>query len=303
MKFLTYWSEGGWKLGIRTDRGILDAARAAKRVAVTLPETNEQLLHEGSEGARKWGALVQQLQEEDDQDLYLDEADLELGPCVLRPGKILCVGLNYKDHAAETGMDLPRYPILFNKFQNGLAGHGDSVPLPTQAEQVDYEAELAMVIGRTTRGVEPAKALDHVFGYCAANDFSARDLQFRTPQWLLGKCLDGFCPVGPYLVTADEVGNPGELNIRCRVNGEIRQDSNTSDMIFSCEEIVSYISQYMTLEAGDLILTGTPAGVIAGAPEDKRRWLSPGDEVTVEIEKLGQLTNRMVAAETVPVKS
>lgn len=302
MKFLTYRTDEGLKLGIGTDRGVLDAVRAAGRVAVTLPVTMEQLLQEGREGTRKWNALVSQLQEEQSNTLYLDESELDFGPCVTRPGKILCVGLNYRDHAEETGMAVPQHPILFNKFHNGIAAHGDPVPLPSNAEQVDYEAELAIVIGQTTRAVEKEDALDHVFGYCVANDLSARDLQFRTSQWLLGKCLDHFCPIGPYLVTADEVGDPGRLGIRCQVNGDIRQDSNTSEMIFSCAELISYLSQYMTLEAGDIILTGTPAGVIAGAPPEERRWLQAGDEVSVEIEKLGRLTNRMTAPKAVAAR-
>jgi 2-keto-4-pentenoate hydratase/2-oxohepta-3-ene-1,7-dioic acid hydratase in catechol pathway len=162
------------------------------------------------------------------------------------------------------------------------------------SSQVDYEVELVIVIGKQAKYVSKENALSYVFGYCNVNDISARDLQMRTQQWLLGKTCDKFSPLGPYLVTADEVGNPNQLEMKCIVNGEVRQNSNTSDMIFYCDELVSYISQHMTLVPGDIILTGTPQGVVIGYPEDKRVYLKHGDVVTIEIEKLGTLTNRMV---------
>jgi 2-keto-4-pentenoate hydratase/2-oxohepta-3-ene-1,7-dioic acid hydratase in catechol pathway len=169
------------------------------------------------------------------------------------------------------------------------------VTLPKTSAEVDYEAELAIVIGKRAKDVSEEEALDYVFGYSCANDLSARDLQLRTSQWLLGKTCDGFCPLGPYLVTADEVGDPNRLYIRTTVNGHVRQQSNTADMIFSCRQIVSYISRHMTLLPGDVILTGTPEGVVLGYPKEKRVYLQPGDVVGVEIERLGVLTNRMVA--------
>lgn len=159
---------------------------------------------------------------------------------------------------------------------------------------MDYEAELAMIIGVEARNVSVDDALEYVLGYCNANDLSARDLQFRSTQWLLGKSCDGFCPLGPYLVTSDEVSDPDHLSITCKVNGEIRQSSNTADMIFSTSEIISYVSIYMTLNPGDVILTGTPEGVVLGSPESEQRWLRRGDIVTVEIEGLGALINQMV---------
>jgi 2-keto-4-pentenoate hydratase/2-oxohepta-3-ene-1,7-dioic acid hydratase in catechol pathway len=216
---------------------------------------------------------------------------LRLGPCAPHPGKIVCIGLNYRKHAEESGMPVPEAPILFSKFPNALAAAGDEVPLPAVAERYDYEAELCAVIGRTARNVSEAQALDHVWGYCCGNDVSARDLQFRSTQWLLGKSLDRFLPVGPHLVSADEVGDPQSLSIRCHLNGELRQDSNTADMVFGVAELVSYISRYWALEPGDLIATGTPQGVIQGRAE--KRWLRPGDEVVVEVGDLGRLENRM----------
>ncbi|MDF2659598.1 MAG: 5-carboxymethyl-2-hydroxymuconate isomerase, partial [Paenibacillus sp.] len=226
---------------------------------------------------------------------WLDAASVSYGPCVTRPEKIICVGLNYRKHAEETNAKIPEFPILFNKFNNTLNGHGHDVELPVTSKEVDYEAELAIVIGRRTKHVSEEQALDSVFGYASANDISARDLQLRTNQWMLGKVCDGFTPIGPELVTADEIADPNQLNIRTVVNGEERQNSNTSDMIFNCKQIISYISRHFTLEPGDIILTGTPEGVVLGYPPEKRVYLQPGDVVTVEIENLGSVTNKMVA--------
>jgi 2-keto-4-pentenoate hydratase/2-oxohepta-3-ene-1,7-dioic acid hydratase in catechol pathway len=183
--------------------------------------------------------------------------------------------------------------VLFSKFNNSLAGHNEDVPLIGDvATQFDYEVELCVVIGKTARNVSEADALSYVAGYCTANDLSVRDLQMRTSQWLLGKTPDKFFPIGPYLVTADEIGDPQTLRLTCKVNGETRQDSNTSDMVFTVAQLVSYCSKYLTLEAGDLITTGTPEGVAMGMPNQP--WLKKGDVVEVEVEKLGKLTNTMV---------
>ena len=208
---------------------------------------------------------------------------------IQRPGKIVCVGLNYRDHAAEGGMDLPKAPLLFAKWPNTLIGHGDPIVLPPETEQVDYEAELGVVIGRKARRVSEAEALDHVEGYICLNDVSARDMQFADGQWTRGKSPDTFCPVGPRLVPREEIDDPQALAIRCIVNGEALQDSSTAQMIFSVAEIIAYTSQVITLEPGDLIATGTPAGV--GVFRDPKVLLSDGDEVSVEIEGLGTLTN------------
>jgi 2-keto-4-pentenoate hydratase/2-oxohepta-3-ene-1,7-dioic acid hydratase in catechol pathway len=206
-----------------------------------------------------------------------------------RPGKIVCVGLNYRDHAAEGGMDLPKAPLLFAKWPNTLIGHGDPIVLPPESTQVDYEAELGVVIGRSARRVSERDALDHVSGYICVNDVSARDMQFADGQWTRGKSPDTFCPVGPRLVPREEIDDPQALAIRCIVNGEALQDSSTAQMIFSVAEIISYASQVITLEPGDLIATGTPAGV--GVFRDPKVLLSDGDEVSVEVEGLGTLTN------------
>jgi 2-keto-4-pentenoate hydratase/2-oxohepta-3-ene-1,7-dioic acid hydratase in catechol pathway len=206
-----------------------------------------------------------------------------------RPGKIICVGLNYRDHAEETGAELPKAPLLFAKWANTLIGHGDPIVLPRESQQVDYEAELGVVIGTGGRHISEAAALDHVRGYICVNDVSARDLQFADGQWTRGKSPDTFCPVGPRLVPREEIADPQALAIRCILNGETMQDSSTANMIFSVAEIISYVSRTVTLDAGDLIATGTPAGV--GVFRDPKVLLKDGDEVTVEVEGLGALTN------------
>lgn len=291
MKLLTYIENDTYRLGVKTERGVVDVETALNG------EKGPRTVHEVIEGGT---AAVQALQKAVDVALasgggaIRDEKELRLGPCVTHPNKIICVGLNYRKHAEETNAAIPEYPILFNKFNNTLAGDGEDVPLPRTSQKVDYEAELVIVIGKTAKYVAKEQALDHVFGYCCVNDLSARDLQMRTNQWLLGKSCDKFSPLGPYLVTADEAGDPNDLDIKCIVNGEVRQNSNTSDMIFHCDTIVSYISHHMTLVPGDIILTGTPEGVVLGYPPEKQVYLKDGDVVTIEIEKLGRLTNRMV---------
>ena len=206
-----------------------------------------------------------------------------------RPGKIVCVGLNYRDHAEEQGAELPAAPLLFAKFPTALIGPGEPIVIPSIVQQADYEAELGVVIGSTVKGVSKENALEAVAGYICANDVSARDLQFSDGQWTRGKSPDTFCPVGPRLVPREEVADPQALAIRCIVNGEALQDSSTAQMIFSVAEIIAYASQVITLEEGDLIATGTPAGV--GVFRDPKVLLKDGDEVSVEIEGLGTLTN------------
>jgi 2-keto-4-pentenoate hydratase/2-oxohepta-3-ene-1,7-dioic acid hydratase in catechol pathway len=209
-----------------------------------------------------------------------------------RPGKIVCVGLNYRDHAKEQGVSLPEEPLLFAKWPNALIGPGAAIVIPPEVTQCDYEAELGVVMGSRVKGVSKENALEAVRGYVCANDVTARDFQFSDGQWSRGKSVDTFCPVGP-LVPAAEVPDPHALAIRTIVSGEVLQDSTTANLIFGVDEIISHAAKTMTLEPGDLILTGTPAGV--GVFRRPRRLLEPGDEVTVEIEGLGSLTNPVVA--------
>ena len=210
------------------------------------------------------------------------------------PQKVVCIGLNYRDHAEEQGVDLPERPLLFAKWPNTLIGPGDPIVIPPITEQVDYEAELGVVIGATVRAVSVENALEAVRGYVCANDVSARDLQFSDKQWVRGKSLDTFCPVGPRLVPVSEIPDPQALRIRAVLNGEVMQDSTTANMVFGVAEIVAFVTQGITLEPGDLILTGTPAGV--GIFRDPPVLLQPGDEVTIEIEGIGALTNPVHAA-------
>ena len=220
--------------------------------------------------------------------------NLHLAAAVIAPEKIICVGLNYRRHALEVGLPIPTTPAIFGKFANSLVGSGSSVVLPDVDTKYDFEAELGVVIGRTARNVPVEAALDYVAGYCCANDLSARGAQLATSQWMIGKMLDGFLPAGPYFVTADTI-NPQALGIRCRVNGELMQDSSTGDMIFCVAEIIAFLSRYATLKPGDLIITGTPEGVLLG--KKSPIWLTAGDEVAIEIDQLGTLTNLLIAPE------
>jgi 2-keto-4-pentenoate hydratase/2-oxohepta-3-ene-1,7-dioic acid hydratase in catechol pathway len=210
------------------------------------------------------------------------------------PSKIVCVGLNYRDHAAEQGVDLPEAPLLFAKWPNTLIGAGEAIVIPPITSKVDYEAELGVVIGARLRNVSEENALEGVDGYVCLNDVSARDLQFADGQWVRGKSLDTFCPVGPELVPAAEIPDPQRLSIRALVNGRVLQDSSTSQMVFGVAAVIAHVSRAITLEPGDLIATGTPAGV--GAFRDPPVFLQPGDEVTIEVEGLGVLTNPVRAA-------
>jgi len=299
MKLVTFRNGGSRRLGVHTGNGIVDVAGALRIHPADAPIATDvmELIRGGKDALAALEGYVAKLPEEAGAPFLLDEAALEWEPCVTEPQKLICVGLNYRKHAEETGSPIPEYPILFNKFNNALTGHQSTVAIPKVTKRLDYEAELAIVVGRRAKNVSKEDALSYVFGYSAANDLSARDLQKRTGQWMLGKACDGFAPLGPYLVTADEIGNPNSLSIQTTVNGEMRQNSNTADMIFYCDEIVSYISQHMTLEPGDVILTGTPEGVVIGLPKEQRVFLQPGDEVVVRIEGLGELRSVFTAEE------
>ena len=220
---------------------------------------------------------------------------LRLAPVVVTPEKIICVGLNYRRHAIEANMPVPTTPVIFGKFANSLSASGERIALPTVDVEYDYEAELGLVIGREARDVSVDRALDFVAGYCCANDLSARGAQLATSQWMIGKMLDGFLPLGPYLVTTDDIPDPQALRVLCQVNGEVRQLSWTSDMIFSVAEIVAFLSRYATLKPGDVIITGTPEGVQMG--QKTPVWLKPGDEVAIDITGLGVLTNTLTTEE------
>jgi 2-keto-4-pentenoate hydratase/2-oxohepta-3-ene-1,7-dioic acid hydratase in catechol pathway len=212
-------------------------------------------------------------------------------PPIPDPDKIVCIGLNYGKHAAEAGIDAPASPTIFGKYRNALAAPGATVRLPANSRKVDYEAEVAFVVGRRVSAVEEADALDHIAGYTLLNDLSARDLQFSTPQWMSGKVFDGSAPCGPALVTPDEAGPHDGIEIRLTLNGEQMQGASTADLIFSVPVLLSHLSQLMTLEPGDIVSTGTPDGV--GSVRDPRVWLGDGDEIVVESPTLGRLETRI----------
>ena len=289
LTLLTIAGEGGYRLGVKTEKGVLDVKRAAALLRLPAPATMDDLLQD-EDGPALNALVAAALRSPKARPAFLDEAQVRHGPVVTRPEKIVCVGLNYRRHAHEVGAPIPKQPVLFNKFNNALNHHGGSIQLPVHvANNFDYEVELVMVIGKEAKNVSEADALSHVAGYCTGNDFTARDLQLETGgQWMAGKTPDQFAPIGPYLVTADQI-DPDNLKIECRVNGETRQSSNTSDFIFNTRQQISYISRILTLKPGDIIYTGTPEGVIQGKPKDQRVWLKAGDQVACSLEKLGEL--------------
>lgn len=289
LTFATLDTKRGFRLGLRTERGILDVERASRLFRIKAPITIDAVLA-GADCAPLKQLIDKAAMDERGRSVLLPESRAKFGPAVPHPEKIICVGLNYRGHAMETGNPIPPVPLLFSKYNNTLTGHRSRVKLPTKvSSQFDYEVELVAVIDRTAVDVAEDKALACVFGYCNGNDLSARDLQRATSQLLLGKTCDGFAPLGPYIVSADQIPDPQNLKIATYVNGEQRQNSNTADMIFTCAQIVSYCSRHFTLKPGDVIYTGTPQGVIQGYPPEKRVWLKPGDKVVTDIEKLGAL--------------
>lgn len=286
MKLVNVQVDGETTIGLKTDKGVLDVKAAAAKQGLSVPETMKALIEQNDLSALKQLA-------ETATGPFLSEEDVTYAPVIPDPEKLICVGLNYLEHVEEAQTkEVPEEPVLFSKFNNALAAHNETIPLPKEGTQFDYEAELVMVIGKEARNVSREDALSYVFGYSVGNDLSIRDLQFKSGQWLLGKTADKFAPVGPYLVTADEV-DPTNLDISLKRNGETVQSSNTRYMIFDCATIISYISRHMTLKPGDVIFTGTPEGVVLGYPEEKREWLKPGETLEVSIENIGVLKNTL----------
>jgi 2-keto-4-pentenoate hydratase/2-oxohepta-3-ene-1,7-dioic acid hydratase in catechol pathway len=289
VRLISARTDAGETLGIVAGEGW----RRAADVLPGGPRTIGELLTQGGDGLTALATAAASATNDSSSSpaapaTPLASTDL-LAP-VPRPGKVVAIGRNYREHADEEGVEPPSAPLVFSKWPSSVVGHGDDICWdPELTRQVDYEAELAVVIGRTARHVPEAQALDHVLGYTCLNDVSARDLQFGDGQWVRGKSLDTFCPMGPILVTADELADPQDLAITCRVGDEVLQDSRTSQMYFSVATIISYLSRSFTLEPGDVIATGTPGGV--GAFRNPPRFLGNGDRVTVEIEGIGALVN------------
>lgn len=283
MKLVNFREAGENRLGIVTERGIVDVA------SLTLPDvpaTMEEALAMGRENAV--AALEKALSR---ADTFLAADEIEYAPSSDNPEKILCVGKNYAAHAAEVPELFkapPGSPEIFAKFRNTLVPQGGKVRLNPHSQKHDYEAEIAVIVGRRASQVSPEEALDCIFGYTLANDISARDLQKAASQWTPGKTCDTFCPLGPWILTADEIA-PDAMHIRGYKNGELRQSGCSRDMIYSIPYIVSFLSRCCTLMPGDVILTGTPAGVILGRPKDQQDWLKDGDELTVQVDEIGTL--------------
>ncbi len=286
---LSMRTSAGETIGVKTPAGIVDIAAAAKKFHVAAPLTLDAMLQQGGAGAVKHlvDAAIKS-----PKGVMVDESQITYGKLFSNPGKIVCIGLNYREHAAEAGEKVPTVPILFNKYNNALAPHQVTIKLPTAVStKFDYEVELLIVMGKRAINVSESDAREYIAGYCTSNDFSSRDLQLELDghQWMVGKTLDQFGPIGPYFVSADQVPDPNALNIECRVNGETRQHSNTKQLIYNVDYLVSYISKHFPLEPGDLIFTGTPPGVIVGMPPDKQVWLKAGDQIACSVGDLGEL--------------
>jgi 2-keto-4-pentenoate hydratase/2-oxohepta-3-ene-1,7-dioic acid hydratase in catechol pathway len=285
MRLATYQSSAGPRVAGLREGGYVDLQAADRQ----LPASLKELLALGPEGLARAAAAIARGER-------IDPATVKLLPPVPDPEKVICVGLNYADHARESGVAPPEEPVLFNKFPSALAAHGQPIVLPRESGEVDYEAELVVIIGRGGRHIAQQDAFDHVAGYCPGHDVSARDWQLRKPgkQWLLGKTFDTFAPYGPALVTRDEAPDPSNLRIQFRLDGRTLQDSSTKELIFPIDALIAYISQVCTLKPGDLIFTGTPPGV--GFARKPPIFLLPGNIAEVEIEGLGVLSNPVVAA-------
>jgi 2-keto-4-pentenoate hydratase/2-oxohepta-3-ene-1,7-dioic acid hydratase in catechol pathway len=288
LRLCTFRTDGEPTLGAEGPRGIVDL----RAVDAALPATLIELLALGDAGLdRARRALVAA------RDEHVRPRDgVRLLPPIPNPAKIVCIGLNYRDHAAEVKLELPQYVTAFAKWPNTLIGDGASIVIPAESHRVDYEAELAFVIGKRARHVSEADAYNVIAGYTCFNDVSVRDYQMRTSQWTLGKVFDTHGPCGPFLVTSDEIADPHALRISCSIDGEMLQDSSTSQLVFGIPRLVADLSAVMTLEPGDIVATGTPAGV--GTSREPKRWIRPGERVRVEIEGVGRLENPAVAAGT-----
>ena len=297
MRLVTYSRYGVPSIGVELEEGILDIPEAASRFGRVYSVHGQRFPNEMIDLLR-WEAgldVVRQIVEQykrtplEKRPMTHPVEKIQLEAPIPRPGKIIALGLNYRSHIEETGREVPEAPTIFAKFSSSVIGPGTKIPMPKVSDKIDWEVELGVVIGRNCRYVTKDQALDYIAGYTIINDISARDLQKRDGQWVRAKSLDGFCPMGPCIVTVDKLGDGSNLRVMTKVNGEIKQDSNTLDLLFTAKDIVSYLSQSFTLEPGDVIATGTPSGV--GFVRDPPEFMKPGDTVEVSIEGIGTLTN------------
>jgi 2-keto-4-pentenoate hydratase/2-oxohepta-3-ene-1,7-dioic acid hydratase in catechol pathway len=280
MRLVTYDKGGNATLGARKDDQVVDLSDVAPDMRAYLDGGDRT--RKDAEAAISTGAGA------------TDAGGVKILAPIQNPEKIICIGLNYADHAEESGMAIPEEPIVFSKYASTIIGPGDEIRVPPSSSKTDYEVELVVVIGKRGKDISEADALDHVGGYTIGHDVSARDYQLEKPggQWMLGKTFDTFAPIGPEIVTSDEVGDPHALGIRCILNGDTVQDSTTAQLIFKVPQLVAYLSHVFTLAPGDLIFTGTPPGV--GMARDPQLWLKPGDTVVCEVDGLGRLENHCV---------
>lgn len=284
MKLVTFEIDGEKKVGAVREDEVVCLNEVLNQPDLTML----QLVEKGLDYVKEIEGKVQSA----DHRTVFEWSEVSIKAPIENPGKVVCVGNNYMDHCREQNVEPPKKPLIFSKWPSCIVGPNDRIVLPKESKQVDYEAELGAVIAKQGKNIKPESALDHVFGYIIVNDISARDVQFSDGQWVRGKSFDTFAPCGPYLVTADEIGDPQNLSIQTRVNGQTLQDSNTREMIFNVAHIISYLSKGFTFESGDLLATGTPHGV--GVFRNPQVFLEDGDEVTIEIEGLGSLTNTCV---------
>ncbi|MBM4762911.1 fumarylacetoacetate hydrolase family protein [Bacillus sp. B15-48] len=309
MKLVTFSSNGFSRIGVVTDNEVVDLnygyqallesqgkLRAELIAEAYVPANMEGFLQGGNESlsiAKEVCDFALNNRDSFKHPLVHRFADVKIEAPVTKPGKIICVGHNYREHIAEMGREIPKYPVVFAKFANTITGPQDDIPYYPISEQLDYEAEFAFVVGKRARNVSKEDAIDYVAGYTIANDVTYRDIQRRTLQWMQGKAVEGSLPLGPWLVTPDELTDPSAngLGMRLTVNGEVRQNTNTENFVFDVKYLVEFLSNLMTLEPGDLILTGTPGGV--GFAMDPQSFLKDGDVVKIEIDQIGTLENKV----------
>lgn len=303
MKIISYRekdSEHSWRIGCLNKEVVFDlqdaylkmiAAKGRDNDGSTFPADPTSFFKNGNEQIIVAEAAYNYTLDHQEDVKSFARADVQLGTPIPNPGKIICVGRNYREHALEMKGEIPEIPVLFGKFSNALIGPEDFIQKPSMTEKLDYEAELTLVIGKEASQVSKADALDYIAGYTIGNDTTARDLQKRTPQWLQGKTIDQTTPIGPWVIPASLIANPGNLDVKSYVNGEERQSSNTEKFIFDIPYLIEFISSIIRLEPGDIIMTGTPDGV--GTAMNPPQYLQSGDVVTIEIENIGKLENKV----------
>lgn len=297
MKLIQYYtaSDSTPQLGIERRRDIINIKKLSTHFSTDKNYTLNSIMENSTEQLEELSEMLEKMETStlDITDFSEKKEQITYLPVIQEPSKIICVGMNYIDFVKEVDGEVPLSPVLYNKYNNALAAHKQEIPLPAVARKVDYSAELVVVIGKEMRNVHDGDVFDGIFGYTVGNNLTDRRLQFKNSQWMLGKTLDYFAPIGPAIVTKDEIPDLNNLYVTLKVNNEVVQNGNTKDMIFSVQNLISYLSKHITLKPGDLIFTGTPKGVIYGRPDEDQRWLSQNDVVEVTISNVGTLINQI----------